>query len=90
MKSVACVALVMLGCVAADRPEFSLQGRRAHIRLAAGNDAVDVRLGRVFEATAAGTPVPGKSLPNLASLNPSSVTNGEWWQLDHQSSCVGA
>jgi hypothetical protein len=72
--------LALLSCAHA-RPHnasFGLLGggRSMHMELVSGNSSVDVRLGKVYEQTANGIPVPGHRLPSLASLQPA-VTNGE-------------
>ncbi|GBF91264.1 hypothetical protein Rsub_03584 [Raphidocelis subcapitata] len=59
----------------AQAPAFQLVGNSAHMRLQQGNQTVDLRVGRVYETNAAGTPVPGHALPSLASLSPV-MTNG--------------
>ena len=71
----ALLLLTVSAGLAADTPTFSLVGRSTHLRLSQGNSSVDVRVGKVFEASAEG-PVQGHALPSLASLQPV-ITNGE-------------
>jgi hypothetical protein len=69
------VLLALLCSAAASGPTFSLVGRSTHLRLSSGNNSIDVRVGKIFEADAQGRPVPGHVLPSLASIQPI-ITNG--------------
>ena len=68
-------AAILCGAVrAASNTTFELRGPTGHFRVTSGNGTVDVAVGRVYEATAAGA---RHAIPSFAALLPEMDTGAE-------------